>query len=189
MKNICVFCGSNYGTKAIYREVAYELGVYLAKKNFTLVYGGGNVGLMGELANSVLQHGGKVIGVMPDDLVRKEVAHKGLTELHIVQTMHERKALMAKLSDGFIALPGGFGTFEEILEAITWGQLNLQQKPCAILNVANFYDPLFQFFAHAAQEKFIKQENLDTLICEQNIESLLQAMQNWKPSKIEKWIK
>lgn len=189
MKSICVFCGSNFGDKKAYSDIAIALGKYFATQDITLVYGGGNVGLMGDIANSVLSHGGKVIGVMPDDLVKKEIAHKGLTELHIVQSMHERKALMAKLADGFIALPGGFGTFEELLEMMTWTQLGLHKKPCAILNVEHFYDFLLQFISHAVDEKFIKKENAEILICEQNIEKLIHAMRDWKPSIIEKWIK
>ncbi|WGL60907.1 TIGR00730 family Rossman fold protein [Pigmentibacter sp. JX0631] len=189
MKNICVFCGSNDGAKSIYTKTAVALGKYLASNNITLIYGGGNVGLMGSIANSVLQNGGKVIGVMPEYLVKKEIAHKNLSELHIVQSMHERKALMAKLADGFIALPGGFGTFEELLEIVTWAQLLYHQKPCAVLNVDGFYDYLIKFISHAVCEEFIKKENEKLLICESNIEKLFSLMINWKPVVVEKWIK
>ncbi|WP_158999204.1 LOG family protein [Pigmentibacter ruber] len=189
MKSICVFCGSNDGAKGIYIETAKALGKYLANKNITLIYGGGNVGLMGSIANSVLQNGGKVIGVMPEYLVKKEIAHKNLTELHIVESMHERKALMAKLADGFIALPGGFGTFEELLEIVTWAQLLYHKKPCAILNVEGFFDYLIKFIEHAVNEEFIKKENGKLLICENNIENLFSVMLNWNPVIVEKWIK
>ena len=144
MKRICVFCGSNSGAKAIYTEFAVKLGRILAERGITLVYGGGNVGLMGELANSVLSNNGSVIGVMPKELVDKEIAHKGLTELHVVNSMHERKALMADLSCAFIALPGGFGTFEEFFEVVTWSQLGIHKKACGILNVDGFYDSLLK---------------------------------------------
>jgi uncharacterized protein (TIGR00730 family) len=142
MKRICVFCGSSQGNRTEYRAAAEELGAELVRRNIGLVYGGGNVGLMGLLADSVLQAGGEAVGVIPENLMAREVGHNGLTKLHVVHSMHERKTLMADLSDAFIALPGGFGTFEEFCEIVTWAQLGLHAKPCGILNVLGYYTPL-----------------------------------------------
>jgi uncharacterized protein (TIGR00730 family) len=188
MKKICVFCGSNYGAKLVYTEVAQYLGRLIAEKGFTLVYGGGNVGLMGEIANSVLAHNGKVIGVMPKNLVDKEIAHQSLTELHVVHSMHERKALMAELSDAFIALPGGFGTFEEFFEVVTWSQLGIHKKPCGVLNVDGFYDSLLKLIENAVAEKFIRKENAELILSDSNPDILLHKIKNWNPVFIDKWI-
>ncbi|MEP6754008.1 MAG: TIGR00730 family Rossman fold protein, partial [Chthonomonadales bacterium] len=153
--SICVFCGSSPGANPVYLEAANEVGKYLADNGITLIYGGGQLGLMGAIADATLANGGKVIGVIPDALAVAEVAHARLTELHVVKTMHERKALMAELSDAFIALPGGFGTFEEYCEMLTWGQLDIHRKPVGLLNVNNYFDPLIQLFDHANSEGFI----------------------------------
>ena len=188
MKRICVFCGSNYGVKPIYIEVAKELGRLLADKGIGLVYGGGNVGLMGEIANSVLAHKGEVIGVMPKSLVDKEIAHKGLTKLHVVKTMHERKAMMAELSCAFIALPGGFGTFEEFFEVVTWSQLGLHKKACGVLNVEGFYDSLLTLIHNAVTEGFIRPENATFVLSDDKPFSLLEKFENWEPVFVDKWI-
>jgi uncharacterized protein (TIGR00730 family) len=156
MSRLCVFCGSNAGAAPVFAEVAARLGSALASREIGLVYGGGNVGLMGILADSVIEHGGEVIGVIPEFLERAEVAHRGLTELHVVGSMHERKALMATLADGFIALPGGFGTVDELAEALTWTQLGLQAKPVVLLDVDGFWEPLVRFFDAAVDHGFVR---------------------------------
>lgn len=164
MQSICVFCGSGLGRNPIYKEKAIVLGELLAKKNITLVYGGGRIGLMGVLADTVLANKGRVIGVIPHALEVKEVAHRFLTELHVVDSMHTRKAMMAKLSDAFIALPGGFGTLEELFEIITWAQLGIHAKPCGLLNIAGYYDALIKQLDVAVAEEFIRGDNL-RLLC------------------------
>ena len=162
MKRICVYCGSNSGDRPEYLAAATSLGEALAAQNLELVYGGASVGLMGAIADTVLQHGGKVIGIIPHHL-KNEVAHHHLSELHVVDNMHQRKKMMLDYSDGMIAMPGGFGTLEEIFEAVTWGQLRLHSKPCGLLNICGYYDKLLEFLAHAATEKFIRQEHLALL--------------------------
>ena len=189
MKSICVFCGSNSGTNPIYLETAKRLGEVLAKANLGLVYGGANVGLMGALADAVLAVGGSVIGVIPQSLRGKEIDHKGLTEMHVVNTMHERKALMADLSDGFIALPGGAGTLEEFFEVWTWGQLGYHAKPFGLLNVAGYYDDLVKFMRHTVAEQFIKQDHVDMVMVENDPATLLQRFANYVPVVKPKWIK
>jgi uncharacterized protein (TIGR00730 family) len=159
MKRICVFCGSSSGSRHEHRAATEELGTELARRNIGLVYGGGNVGLMGVLADAVLKAGGEAQGVIPEHLMAREIGHNGLTKLHIVHSMHERKALMADLSDAFIALPGGFGTLEEFCEIVTWAQLGLHAKPCGILNVLGYYSPLLAMLDHAVEERFLKPEN------------------------------
>jgi uncharacterized protein (TIGR00730 family) len=188
LDRICVFCGSNSGSRHAYIESAQHLGKLLANQGITLVYGGGRVGLMGTLADAVMANGSEVIGVIPDSLVRREVAHTGLTDLHVVNTMHERKALMAELSDGFIALPGGFGTLDEFCEILTWAQLGLHQKPCGILNVSGYYDPLLALFQHSIAEGFLRREHGDMLIVEKDPEILLKKMAAHNPTQTEKWI-
>lgn len=188
MKRICVFCGSNGGADGIYLETAGKVGEFLARENIELVYGGGRVGLMGKVADTVLAGGGRVIGAIPEALAIKEVAHGGLTELHVVDSMHERKALMAELSDGFIALPGGFGTFEELCEIITWAQLGIHQKPCALLNVGGYYDHLIAQFDFANQQNFIRDEHRLLVLVDSEIESLYEKMKNYQPPFVEKWI-
>jgi uncharacterized protein (TIGR00730 family) len=153
---ICVFTGSRHGLRPEYAEAAKRLGQLLVERGYGLVYGGGNVGLMNVVANTMLELGGNVTGVIPDRLVGKEVAHQGLSDLRVVSSMHERKALMAELSDGFIAMPGGIGTMEEFFEVLSWAQLGIHAKPCGLLNVSGYYDPLIQFLDHAVSEDFIK---------------------------------
>ena len=159
MRRICVFCGSSQGSRPEYRAAAEEMGRELVRRNIGLGYGGGNVGLMGIIADAVLRAGGAAVGVIPENIMAREVGHEGLTKLHVVRSMHERKALMADLSDAFVALPGGFGTLEEFCEVVTWTQLGLHAKPCGILNVVGYYTPLLRMFDHAAEEQFLKPEN------------------------------
>jgi uncharacterized protein (TIGR00730 family) len=170
---ICVFTGSRHGARSEYAEVAKQLGRDLVARNYGLVYGGGNVGLMTVIADTVLELKGHVTGVIPDSLVSKEVAHTGLTDLRVVNSMHERKALMAELSDGFIALPGGIGTMEEFFEVLSWAQLGIHEKPCGLLNVAGYYDPLMQFFDHAVAQDFIKAKHRALLLVESEPAKLL----------------
>lgn len=188
MNRICVFCGSNNGVEPIYLEAAEKVGKFLATENIELVYGGGRVGLMGKIADTVLAAGGRVIGVIPEALAVKEVAHQGLTELHVVSSMHERKALMAELADGFIALPGGFGTFEELCEIITWAQLGIHRKPCALLNVGGFYDNLIALFDYSTAQGFIRDEHRRLVLVESEIEKLYALMKDFRPPVLEKWI-
>ncbi len=155
-KRICVFCGSSPGVRPSYTAAAVSLATHLAANNISIVYGGGNSGLMGVLANTVLELGGEITGIIPRALVEKEAAHSRLPDLRIVESMHERKALMAQLSDAFIALPGGYGTFEEFCEVLTWTQLGIQRKPCGLLNVDGYYDALLSLFDHAVTEQFLK---------------------------------
>ena len=157
IKNICVFCGSSIGARAEYGEAAHSLGIELAHHEIGLVYGGGITGLMGLIADSTLSHGGTVIGIIPEALVRKEIMHNRLSEVHVVDSMHERKAMMAQRSDAFVALPGGFGTMEELFEVITWAQLGIHHKPILLLNVSGYFDPLLSFIHHALVEGFIRE--------------------------------
>src|ERR1700683_5056635 len=188
MNRVCVFCGANPGIRAEYRVAAEGLGTELARRQIGLVYGGGNVGLMGLLADAVLKAGGEVVGVIPEQLMARELGHNGLTKLHVVKSMHERKALMADLSDAFVALPGGFGTLEEFCEAITWTQLGLHAKPCGILNTLGYYSPLLQMFDHAVEERFLKPENRALVLARVSPGELLQALEEWRPTHIEKWL-
>ncbi len=191
MKRICVFLGSSGGVRFEYAEVAVQLGRELVRRNLGLVYGGANLGLMAVLADTVLAAGGKVIGVIPHILVEKEIAHQGLTELRVVDSMHERKALMADLADGFIALPGGLGTFEEFFEVLTWRQLGLHAKPCGLLDVRGYFSHLLQFLDHAVEERFLRQENRDLLLWATEPDKLLDLLdlfEGYRPSHIPKWI-
>jgi len=188
LKALCVYCGSSPGLRASYLESAAAFGHLLATEGITLVYGGGNVGLMGALADSALQSGGKVIGVIPEVLVAREVAHRGLTVLHRVASMHERKLKMAELSDAFVALPGGVGTIEEIFEVFTWTQLGLHSKPCAFLDVERYYAALFQFLDEMAEQRFIKKEHLASLLRANEPRALLGQLRNYTPTIIDKWI-
>lgn len=185
---ICVYCGSSEGRDGAYASQARSLGRLLAERSITLVYGGANVGLMRILADASLEAGGSVIGVMPKALVAKEKAHGGLTRLHVVESMHERKALMAELADGFIALPGGAGTMEELFEAWTWGQLGFHGKPCGLLNIAAYYDPLVAFLDHAVSEGFIKAPHRDMLLIADSAEGLLSRFTSYLPPSAGKWI-
>ncbi|MFN3648787.1 MAG: TIGR00730 family Rossman fold protein [Armatimonadota bacterium] len=188
LKNVCVFCGSSSGSRPEYREAAREVGRALARRGIGLVYGGGNIGLMGEVAEAALQAGGRVTGVIPQALLAREVGHRGLTELVVVHSMHERKALMAERSDAFLALPGGFGTFEEFCEAITWTQLGVHRKPCGLLNVAGFYDPLLALFDHAVSEGFLHPQHREIVLVRNEIEPLLDAFAGYIPQDVEKWL-
>ena len=194
MQRLCVFCGSNAGSNPVYRAEAEKLGRLLAKRGIELVYGGGNIGLMGAVADACLEAGGTVIGVIPEALMGKEVAgravdHRALTRMEIVDSMHTRKARMAELSDGFIALPGGFGTFEEFCEVLTWGQLGFHVKPMGLLNVNGFYDPLLALFNHAVGEGFLRQQNREMALADTDIERLLDTMGNYQPEPVSKWLK
>lgn len=188
MRRICVFCGSSSGLRPSYTHAAEEIGRYLATSGITLVFGGGKVGLMGAMADAALKAGGEVIGVIPEHLMAREVGHNGLTKMHVVGSMHERKALMSDLSDAFIALPGGFGTFEEFCEVLTWSQLGLHQKPCGLLNVDEYYSPLLQMFDHAVTEGFLKAENRRIVLSHTHVPPLIKMMESWQPVHVEKWL-
>lgn len=188
IQSICVFCGSSPGRRPEYAAAARALGALLARRGITLVYGGGHVGLMGLLADAALTAGGRVIGVIPHSLEQRELAHLRLTELRVTGSMHERKALMADLADGFIALPGGIGTFEEFLEILTWAQLGIHAKPCGLLNVAGFYDPLVGLLDHAVAERFLRPEHRAMMLLGEAPEALLDGMVNYQPPDVEKWI-
>lgn len=188
MKRITVFCGSSFGTEEIYTEQAALLGETMAKQNIELVYGGANVGLMGAVADGVLNNGGKAIGVLPNFLRSKEIAHLGLTELILVESMHERKTRMNDLCDGVIALPGGFGTLEELFEMLTWAQLGLHKKPIAILNINGFYDSLIQLTEVMVSKGLLKDVNQQMLLVSDNIDDLLDKMKNYKAPTVGKWI-
>ena len=188
MKRLCVYCGSSSGRQPGYAQVARQLAHAMVSKNIDLVYGGASVGIMGEIANAVLGEGGDVIGVIPKGLFAKEVAHTGITELREVGSMHERKALMADLSDGFIALPGGLGTIEEIFEIITWSQLGMHRKPCGLLNVNNYYDKLIGFLDHAVSEQFIKATHRSTILIDKCSDRLLEKFEAYKAPETAKWI-
>lgn len=188
MKSICVFCGSRSGNNSAFTEAAEALGSTLARSSITLVYGGGNVGLMGVVANAALEAGGDVIGVMPKALVEREISHDTLTKLHVVGSMHERKALMAELSEGFIALPGGTGTLEEFFEILTWAQLGEHQKPCGLLNVAGYYDPLLTVFDHMVERGFVSPEHRKLVLVRSDPDAMLDAFASYAPPKTIKWI-
>jgi uncharacterized protein (TIGR00730 family) len=188
VKRVCVFCGSSPGANPIYMETASRVGALLAERDLGLVYGGGNVGLMGAVADSVLAAGGEVIGIIPASLVEREVAHRGLPDLRIVNSMHERKAQMEALAEGFLALPGGIGTFEEFFEILTWAQLRLHSKPCALLNVAGYYDPVLTLLDHAVTERFLRPEHRRIVLADTDPARLLDAMAIYQPPQIEKWI-
>lgn len=188
MKRISVFCGSSFGTDEIFREQAELLGKTLAKQNIDLVYGGANVGLMGAVADGALSENGTVIGVLPNFLRSKEIAHLGLTELILVENMHERKMKMNDLCDGVIALPGGFGTLEELFEMLTWSQLGLHKKPIAILNINGFYDSLIALSKTMVEKGFMKDVYLEMLLVSDNIDDLLHQMKNYTAPTFTKWI-
>ncbi len=181
MKRICVFCGSSPGARQEYVQAARELGQVLTKRNIGLVYGGARVGVMGELASAVLKNGGEVIGVIPQDLVEKEVAFTELADLRVVGSMHERKALMAELADAFIALPGGLGTIEEFFEVLTWAQLGMHHKPCGLLNICQYYDNLMTFLDQAVAEQFIEAEHRSMLLIDESPDALLDQFTRYQP--------
>ena len=188
MQSVAVYCGSSSGNQEIYTQQAQEMGRELARRGLTLVYGGGCVGLMGTIADAVLAEGGRVIGVIPKFLADKEVAHRGCTELHIVDTMHQRKLLMADLAEGFVAMPGGFGTLEELFEVLTWGQLGLHGKPVGLLNTQGFYDALLALLDHMSAEAFLRAENRGQVLQNASPAALLDAMQAYQPVRLEKWL-
>lgn len=188
LKSVAVFCGSSEGNDPIIISQAKLLGYILATKNMTLVYGAAKIGIMGKLAQATLDNKGKVIGVIPEFLKLKEVVHLELTDLIITANMHTRKLKMHDLSDGFIALPGGYGTFEELFEIMTWSQLGLHQKPIGLLNINGFYDNLISMLKTMVSKDFLKQDNLELLIVDDNIESLIQKMICYKPQEIPKWL-
>jgi uncharacterized protein (TIGR00730 family) len=191
LKRVAVFCGSSRGADPIYAESARLLGQSLARRGIGLVYGGGQIGLMGIVADAVMEAGGEVIGVIPEALALKEVAHEGLTEMRVVGSMHERKAIMADLADAFIAMPGGFGTFEEFCEIVTWAQLGLHTKPCGLLNVKGYYDSLIALFDHGLNEGFIRPQHRSLVLQETDPDQLMDLLQAWNPAEAEpivKWI-
>ncbi|MGH8693232.1 MAG: TIGR00730 family Rossman fold protein [Burkholderiales bacterium] len=187
MRRICVFCGSNAGARSEFAEAARALAAVLVERKLGIVYGGGNVGMMGVLADAALERGGEVTGVIPRTLVDKEVAHRGVTELLIVETMHERKARMNDLSDAFIALPGGFGTLDEFFEVLTWSQLGFHGKPCALLNVAGYYDRMLAMLDHAVAERFLRPAHRELVIADTDPSRLLQRLSALSPAPKEKW--
>jgi uncharacterized protein (TIGR00730 family) len=189
MKRLCVFCGSSAGGRPEYAEAARQVGALMARDGLGLVYGGGHIGLMGVLADAVLAGGGEVIGVIPQALVDRELAHAGLTELRVVNTMHERKALMADLADGFLALPGGFGTADELFEILTWAQLGLHARPVGLLNVAGFFDPLLAWVDVCVRERFLRAEHRRLLLSANSAEALLALLREPPPAApVGKWI-
>lgn len=188
MKSIAIFCGSSEGFNDIYKDTAYELGAILAERNIRLVYGGAKVGVMGAVAEGALQNNGRVIGVIPRFLRTKEVAHEGLTEMILTETMHERKLKMHELSDGIIAMPGGWGTMEELFEMMTWAQLGLHPKPIGILNTNGFYEPLLALFNNMIEEGFLKEIYRDMVLVSGDIFDLLEKMNNYVVPDVPKWI-
>jgi len=187
MRRICVYCGSNTGERPEYAAAAKQLADVLVRHELELVYGGADKGIMGIIANAVLEQGGKVHGVIPQMLAEKEIAHQGLTELHVVASMHARKTMMAALSDGFIAMPGGYGTLEEIIEIITWGQLRFHDKPCGLLNVDGFFDHLLAYLDHSNAEGFLRRENRDMLLVDRDPVGLIQQFERYAAPHVEKW--
>jgi uncharacterized protein (TIGR00730 family) len=185
---LCVYCGSSPGADPAYVDAAVELGRAMARRGIRLVYGGGHVGLMGVVADAALEAGAEVHGVITQALLDKEVGHAGVTELHVVDTMHERKALMADLAGGFIMLPGGFGTLDEFFEALTWTQLGVHAKPCGILDVNGYFDPLVRFLDSATQQRFVTQAHRDMVLVDQDPGVLLERLASWAPPSIDKWL-
>lgn len=188
IKRLTVFCGSSFGTEPIYKHQAYELGKKLAEEQIGLVYGGANSGLMGTVANGVIEHNGEAIGVLPHFLKGREIAHDKLSDLILVDTMHERKTKMNDLSDGVITIPGGYGTLEELFEMMTWAQLGLHQKPIAVLNTNGFYDGLLQMIQTMVDKGFVKEVNQKMLIVDDQIDSLLNKIKNYQAPQIDQWI-
>jgi uncharacterized protein (TIGR00730 family) len=188
LRRICVYCGSNAGNDPAHRAAAHDLGAFLARSGIGLVYGGGNVGLMGSVADGALSQNGEVIGVIPKSLMEKELGHGGVTELHVVTSMHERKQMMVDLSDGFIALPGGFGTLDELFETLTWLQLSFHDKPVGLLNVGGFFDGLIEFIDHMSRSGFLKPEHARCVLVENDPTLLLAAMESFRPPDLGKWI-
>ena len=188
IKSICLFCGSSPGVDPAFRLAAAQLGATLAQNKIRLIYGGGHVGLMGVAADACLSAGGEVVGVIPRKLLEKEVGHTGLTQMHVVETMHERKALMTQLCDGFIAMPGGYGTLDELFEALTWQQLAYHLLPVGVLNVSGFFDHLVQFLDHVRDERLLRAAHRESLIVDTDLQELMSRMQNFVPPDNEKWL-
>lgn len=188
MDYICVFSGSSMGARGVYAQAAAALGMEIAARGYGLVYGGASVGLMGVVADAVLAAGGPVTGVIPQALYSREVAHGGLSELRVVDSMHERKAQMADLASAFVALPGGMGTLEETFEVLTWAQLGIHQKPCGLLNVAGYYDPMLAFLEHSVSERFIREEHRSLLLAEDDAGALLDAFAGYHALRAEAWL-
>lgn len=188
-KNICVFCGASEGIRPEYRVYAEQLGKILAQQNRRLIYGGGNKGLMGIIANAALAHGGEVIGIIPEHLVKAETAHHGITRLEIVDNMHQRKARLSELADGFIAMPGGTGTLEELFEVWTAMQIGYHEKPVALFNVLEFWQPMLNFLQHAVNEGFVRDSFYKTLIVSEDHQTILQRMDHFIPKDLQRWVK
>jgi len=189
MRRVCVFCGSSVGKQPAYAEAAQAMGAVLAERGIGLVYGGGNVGLMGVVADAVMAHGGEAIGVIPQSLADREIAHGGITQLHVVDSMHARKAMMAELADAFVAMPGGVGTFEEFFEVVTWTQLGLHRKPCGLLNVQGFYTALAAFIDQAVSEGFIKRVHRAAIVVDNDPARLLDTLARVDLPDVPKWIR
>lgn len=189
MRSVCVFCGGNSGARPLFAEAAARVGEVIADAGLWMVFGGSSVGLMGITANAALARGGRVLGVIPEGLATKEIAHHGLTELHVVASMHERKAMMAARADAFVALPGGFGTLDELFEILTWGQLGLHKKPIALLNVDGYYNSLIDFLDRAVEEQLLHEQHRGMLLIESNPERLVLTLETYQPPDVEKWIK
>lgn len=188
MRTVCVFCGSSSGNRPAYQEAARRLGRALARRGVALVYGGGGTGLMGTVADATLEAGGEAIGVIPRALERRELAHGRLTRLHVVSSMHERKAKMASLAEGFVALPGGLGTLEEFAEILTWAQLGLHARPCGLLDVDGYWRPLVALLDHAVAEGFVRPENRRMVLVEQDTDALLDALERYQAPAVRRWI-
>ena len=188
MRSICVYCGSNVGVRGEYADAARKLARHLASEGVGIVYGGASKGLMGILADEMLAAGGKVVGVIPAALQAREIAHLGLTELHVVNSMHERKAMMAESSDGFVALPGGFGTLEEIVEALTWAQLRIHEKPCGLLNISGYFDGLLRYLDHAEAEGFLRPQHRGMLVVAEDPADLMRKFAEYRAPVLQKWM-
>jgi hypothetical protein len=188
LRRLCVFCGSSLGIQTSYAQAADDMGRLLAERRIELVYGGGNVGLMGRVADACLNQGGRAIGVMPRTLFDKEIAHRGLTELHVVESMHQRKALMADLADAFVAMPGGYGTWEEFCEVLTWSQLGLQRKACAVLNVSGYYEPLLDMADRAVEQGFLRDAHRELLLADTDPARLLDRLSSYTVPTVDKWM-
>jgi uncharacterized protein (TIGR00730 family) len=188
MQSVCIFCGSNTGREAVYAEATRDLVQALASSGIRIVFGGGNIGLMGVVAEAALAAGAHVTGVTPRKLLEREVVHTGLTELHVVESMHERKVMMAEMSDAFVALPGGMGTLDEMFEMITLNQLGMQRKACALFNVDGFYDGLCDFLNHAVAERFIRAEHRDMIVVEDDAARLVARLRAWTMPEVSKWM-
>jgi uncharacterized protein (TIGR00730 family) len=188
MKNICVFCGSAVGKNPIYKQTAQDLGLLFVKKQIRLIYGGGRVGLMGIMADTVMQNGGKVVGIIPQFLIEMEVAHSRLSEMIMVKTMHERKKRMTDMAQGFIVMPGGIGTMDEFFEVFTWAQLGLHSKPIGLLNTNGFFDKLLAYIDFAVEESFVKPQSRKMILIETDAEQLIENMQNYEASHTKKWL-